>query len=181
MTEWEKIDELSRYISLGPSGAAPASVATEASTGESAFITHCVSVCWVLALLDWISLSVRLQNYLIITCYLSRLILEGHSFHYVAVHIRCVQLGGESGFELNCFPLPKLREHIGNLLFPGTIVRFCCKVHTAVSLQASKMRVYSHPLKRECISGNVFTCYSMAVTCPKKLGEECKMLMCTQS
>lgn len=135
----ENRSEFSRYISLGSHGVAPPSVDTEASTGESCFVTRCVLICWVLTLLDWISLPVRLQNYLVITCYLFRLILEEHSFHYVAVHIRSVQLGGESGFELNCFPLPKLREHIGNLLFPGTIVRFCCKVHTAVSLQASKI------------------------------------------
>lgn len=129
MSEWEKIDVLSRCISLGSSGAAAPS---GASTGESCFITHFVLICWELTLLDWISLSVRLQNYLVITCYLFRLILGGHSFHYVAVQIGCVQLGGESGFELNCFPLPKFREHIGNLLFPGTDVRYCCKVHTAV-------------------------------------------------
>lgn len=147
VNEWEKTDEFSRYISLGSSAAAPASAATEASTAESGFRTHYVLICGVLTLLGWISLSVRLQSSLIVTCYLFRLILEGHSFHYVAVHIRCVQLGGESGFELNCFPLPKLTEHIGNLLFPGTIMRFCCKVHAAVSLQVSKMRVYSHPLK----------------------------------
>lgn len=48
-------------------------------------------------LLELISfyLSARFQNYLVITL-LFRLILEGHIFHYVAVHIRYIQPGGQS-------------------------------------------------------------------------------------
>lgn len=161
------MDEFSRCISLEPRGAAPSSADTEASTGESCFTTHYVLIRWVLTLLNSISLSVRLQNYLVITCYLFRLILEGHSFHSVAVHVRCVQLGGESGFELNCFPLPKLREQVGNLLFPGTIVRFCCNVHTAVSLQASKINENLFTPFKALVHFWKRICYSMAVTCPK--------------